>query len=68
MKVLSFKQLKAEKGIEYCRVHVLRLMKRGEFPQSWRIGPNCVVWDEAEIDAWLAEKKKSREVRRCATN
>lgn len=27
------------------------------FPKPYKIGPNTSVWDEAELDAWDAERK-----------
>jgi len=32
------------------------LAKRGEFPKQVRIGPNRVVWQRAEVVAWLEQK------------
>lgn len=31
------------------------------FPKPFRIGDNSAVWDEHEIDAWLAERAATRE-------
>ena len=32
------------------------LAKRGEFPKQVRIGPGRVVWQRAEVVAWLEQK------------
>ncbi len=55
MRMLSFPQLRAEKGIRFSRMHVDRLEKAGQFPKRVRIGGNTVCWIEAEIDEWLAK-------------
>lgn len=36
--------------------HLYRLIKDGKFPKPIKITDRLVAWNEAEIDAWLAEK------------
>lgn len=31
--------------------------KRGEFPLRFNLSPRCVVWDLAEIEAWLQQRR-----------
>ncbi len=38
------------------RTHTYRLIKMGEFPAPHKLSERVSVWNEAEIDAWLAEK------------
>lgn len=38
------------------KTHLHRLMQRKNFPQSCKLSERVSVWDEAAIDAWLAEK------------
>lgn len=38
------------------KTHIYRLISKGEFPQSHKISERVAVFDEAAIDAWLAEK------------
>jgi prophage regulatory protein len=33
----------------------------GQFPRRFRLTPRCVVWDLAEIETWLAKRRKSSE-------
>ena len=47
--------------VPYCRVHVGRLEKRGEFPQRVVCGPNRVAWLESEIESWIAERAAKRD-------
>ena len=30
---------------------------RGDFPQRFALSPRCVVWDLAEVEAWLASRR-----------
>jgi prophage regulatory protein len=33
--------------------------KRGDFPRRFSVTPRLVVWDLAEIDAWIARQYKA---------
>ncbi len=39
---------------------VLRLMEKGDFPQSFELSGNAVGWSRAEVEAWVAERMNSR--------
>lgn len=41
---------------------IWEMEKRGEFPQRFLLTPRCVVWDLAEVEAWL-EKRRSNPIR-----
>ncbi|MBG6332278.1 AlpA family phage regulatory protein, partial [Pseudomonas aeruginosa] len=32
---------------------------RGEFPRRFNLTPRCVVWDLAEVEAWIEERKQA---------
>jgi predicted DNA-binding transcriptional regulator AlpA len=49
-RLLSYPQLKSEKGIEYTRQHLARMERDGLFPRRVQVGPNRVAWWESEID------------------
>ena len=36
------------------RSSIYQRMAEGRFPKARSLGPRCVVWVEAEIDAWIA--------------
>jgi prophage regulatory protein len=38
------------------RTHTYRLIKVGAFPAPHKLSERVSVWNEADIDAWLAEK------------
>jgi prophage regulatory protein len=61
MRVLSYPQLKPEKGIAYSRVHLNRLEREGKFPRRIRLSSNMVAWAEMELDAWLEARAAARD-------
>jgi prophage regulatory protein len=44
-------------GLSYSTVY--RLERAGQFPSRRRIAQNCVGWDLAEIEAWIASRPTS---------
>jgi prophage regulatory protein len=36
---------------------IYEMEQRGEFPQRFALSPRCVVWDLAEVEAWLAARR-----------
>jgi len=53
---LNLKEVLARIG-HPCKATVYSWMARGTFPQPIRIGPRKVVWDEAEVDLWWANRR-----------
>jgi len=56
MRLLSFRDLKAIKGIPYSRAHIHRLVKRGQFPPPIKVNASrhgVNAWSESEIDRYL---------------
>lgn len=60
MKVLSFPELKSEKGIRFSRPHLYRLMKAKKFPAAIKLGEATTGWIESEVDDWMTERAKER--------
>jgi prophage regulatory protein len=60
MKLLSFDQLRSEKGILYSKVHLWRLEKDDKFPKRVPLGASRHGWVDTEIDDWLKEHMASR--------
>ena len=59
---VSFKELPDYGVPKYSRVHTLRLMRRGQFPQQVQISPNRVGWllsGPGSIEEWLASRPLS---------
>jgi prophage regulatory protein len=52
-RALVFNELQSVKGIPYTRQHILRMEKRGEFPQHFELSPKRIAWLESEIDEWI---------------
>jgi prophage regulatory protein len=61
MKVLSYPQLKPEKGIPYSRQWIRKLVIAGCFPAPIDIGPARKGFVESEVDAWLEKAKHARD-------
>jgi len=64
MRLLTFNDLKQQKGIPYCRDHLRRKVKAGEFPKPIPVGGSRrVAWIEEEVDAkleeWAAQRLRS---------
>lgn len=50
------------KRIPYSQNQLRRLEAQGNFPKRVRIGANRVAWVREEIDNWITERLKSRNV------
>jgi prophage regulatory protein len=38
---------------------IYEMEQRGEFPRRFALSPRCVVWDLAEIEAWLTSRRRN---------
>jgi prophage regulatory protein len=38
---------------------IYELEQRGEFPRRFALSPRCIVWDLAEVEAWLESRRAS---------
>lgn len=36
---------------------IYEMEQRGEFPRRFALSPRCVVWDLAEVEAWMASRR-----------
>jgi prophage regulatory protein len=50
--VINRKQLRQK--VPLSERTILDMEKRGAFPRRFSISPRLVVWDNAEVDAWIA--------------
>ena len=41
------------------RSAIYRLMREGQFPEPFRIGPGTVRWSAREIEEWVASRPRS---------
>lgn len=60
MKLLSYDELRPQKGIPYSKVHIWRLEREGRFPKRVPLGANRHGWVDTEIDDWLVARAASR--------
>ena len=42
---------------------IYEMEQRGEFPRRFALSPRCVVWDLAEVEAWLASRRSTPVIR-----
>lgn len=40
---------------------IYEMEQRGEFPRRFYLTPRCVVWDLAEVEAWLDARRQASE-------
>jgi len=38
---------------------IYELEQRGEFPRRFNLTARCVVWDLAEVEAWIEERRRA---------
>ncbi|MBV7460533.1 MULTISPECIES: AlpA family transcriptional regulator [unclassified Acidovorax] len=38
---------------------IYEMERRGEFPKRFNLTPRCVVWDLAEVEAWVNERRNT---------
>ena len=60
MKVLSYPELKTEKGIRFSRQWIAKLIKAGQFPAPIKLGPSTAGFIETEIDGWIEGRIRER--------
>jgi len=63
LRLLTFKELKALKGVPYSRTQIRRLEQAGTFPMHVTLGDGdgaYIAWVEAEIDDYIVEKMHAR--------
>jgi prophage regulatory protein len=61
VKLLSFHELRPQKGIRYCRDHLRRKIAAGEFPKPIRVSDNHIAWLEEEIDRYIEQLVAKRD-------
>ena len=42
---------------------IYEMERRGEFPSRFNLTPRCVVWDLAEVEAWIEQRRKDSDAR-----
>ena len=64
MKLLSYADLKSQKGIPYSKAQLWRLEKTGRFPRRIALTDNPNgrhSWSEAEVDDFISERIARRD-------
>jgi prophage regulatory protein len=65
MKVLTYDDLRPQKGISYSKVQIWRLEKNNKFPKRIQLGPGRHGWLDSEIDEWIMARAAERETAGC---
>jgi prophage regulatory protein len=60
VRLITFRELRLQKGYPYSRRHTERLVKAGLFPAPVHLGGRRVAWIEDEVDDWIAERAAER--------
>lgn len=47
--------------VPFSKVHIYRLIDRGDFPRQIRLTERRVAWIESEIHAWISERLARRQ-------
>ena len=42
---------------------IYEMERRGEFPRRFNLTPRCIVWDLAEVEAWIEQRRKDSDAR-----
>ena len=61
MKILSYADLRSERGIKFSKVHLWRLERAGKFPKRVSLGKARHGWLETEINEWILARLAERD-------
>jgi len=53
-RILRWPELKNTVG--YSRTNIYYLMKKGDFPQSIKLGGRAIGWLESEVNEWINDR------------
>jgi prophage regulatory protein len=61
MRVLSYDELRTEKGIRFSQQWIRKLVKEDRFPAPVSLGEATRGFIETEVDNWIAERIRERD-------
>ena len=47
------------KVVPSAKTTIYEMKRRGEFPRRFFLTSRCVVWDLAEVEAWVEERRRA---------
>jgi prophage regulatory protein len=59
--MLVFRKSKVSNMVGLSKVHIMRLVKQGDFPTPIRLGANSIGWLSTDVDAWIESKVVERD-------
>ncbi|MBU4435912.1 MAG: AlpA family transcriptional regulator [Alphaproteobacteria bacterium] len=54
----AIRRAQLQKIVPLADTTIYEMERRGEFPRRFALTRRCVVWDLAEVETWLAERKR----------
>lgn len=58
-KLVTFSQLRDRFGIPFRRQSILRMRRRGTFPEPLRLSEATIAWRVSDIEEWLASRPRA---------
>jgi prophage regulatory protein len=55
----TIRRLELRKIVPLADTTIYEMEQRGEFPRRFHLTSRCVVWDLAEVEAWIAERRRA---------
>ena len=56
---LPFRRHELRQIVPLAETTIYEMERRGEFPRRFNLTPRCMVWDLAEVEAWVEERKQA---------
>ena len=53
---VPYEDLSPKHGIEFTRVHLRRLMTKGQFPPAYQLSANRIAWKLNDLRSWKASR------------
>jgi prophage regulatory protein len=55
----SIRRPELRKIVPLADTTIYEMEQRGEFPRRFHLTSRCVVWDLAEVEAWIEERRRA---------
>lgn len=55
----TIRRQELRKIVPLAETTIYEMERRGEFPRRFNLTPRCVVWDLAEVEAWIEQRKQA---------
>jgi prophage regulatory protein len=55
----TIRRLELRKIVPLADTTIYEMEQRGEFPRRFHLTSRCVVWDLAEVEAWIEDRRRA---------